>query len=99
MSSGVGDTTVAATAAVVTLRGPGASSSATDTGPGSPGCTSLSFSGIEFGCIAADATERTAVLEALALAMTSRAASEENSAARIPADAQAKAAARIRDVK
>src|SRR5580698_5083778 len=97
MSSGVGDTTAAATAVAATLRGPGASGSAADTETASPGCTSLSFSCTEPGCIAADATERTAVLEALALAMTSRAASEETSAAKIPADAQAKATARIRD--
>src|ERR1700744_2565875 len=99
MSSRVG-----AIAATVTLRAPGAWLSGADSRVGSFNWTSLAFACIELGCAAfcctaADAAERAAVVEALALTMNSRPASEEYSAARSPAAAQINEPARIRDEK
>src|SRR5580693_7116716 len=98
MSSGVG-----VTAAIATFRAAGASLSAPNGRVNSFGGLSRAFGCAVlvalFGYIAAAATESAAVLEALALAMKSRAASDDTSAARMPAAAQAIVPARIREVK
>ena len=59
---------------------------------------SATFGCGEPGCITTEATESAAVLEALALAMNSRAESEETSAAMIASTAPPTAPAKIREV-